>query len=374
MKSKKNLSVLFCFIVLLLMTGLGCYFLGKNIESVKNRKEKELNILINRSDLKGLGEIEGTIYVTGHQSPDSDTVCSSIAYASLLQNLGYDAVPVILGEMNHETEYILNAAGLEKPELLEDASGLNMILVDHSEYLQSAEGLEDANIISIIDHHGDGSVTTGNPLIYDARPLGATATIVWIRFRNYGIEPDQQTALVLIGAILSDTRNLQAGTTAAADIEAVKALRVIAGITDKDSYYKEMFKASVSYEGMTDEEILLSDYKEYESGGKKYSIGCINVYDEESAKDMIERMKKTVPSALSSSGMDMSFVQIGIFHDDISVTYLIPSNEAAEEVIRTAFGDRGEFDGSVCRIEPGIGRKKDLVPAITDILESYPKE
>lgn len=88
MKSKKNLAVLCCFIVLLLMTGLGCYFLGKNIESVKNRKEKELNILINRSDLKGLGEIEGTIYVTGHQSPDSDTVCSSIAYASLLRNLG----------------------------------------------------------------------------------------------------------------------------------------------------------------------------------------------------------------------------------------------------------------------------------------------
>ena len=219
--------------------------------------------------------------------------------------------------MNHETEYILNAAGLETPELLEDASGLNMILVDHSEYLQSAEGLEDANIISIIDHHGDGSVTTGNPLIYDARPLGATATIVWIRFRNYGIEPDQQTALVLIGAILSDTRNLQAGTTVPADIEAVKALRVIAGITDKDAFYKEMFKVSVSYEGMTDEEILLSDYKEYESGGKKYSIGCINVYDEESAKDMIERMKKIVPSALSSSGMDMTFVRIGVFHDDI---------------------------------------------------------
>ena len=374
MKSKKNLSVLCCFLVLLLLTGIGCYFLGKNSEAVKNQKEKERNILINRSDLDGLGEIGGKIYVTGHQNPDSDTVCSSIAYASLLQKLGYDAVPVILGEINHETGYILNAAGLETPELLEDASGLNMILVDHSEYTQSAEGLEDANIISIIDHHGDGTVTTGNPLIYDARPLGATATIVWIRYRNYGIEPDKQTALILMAAILSDTLNLQAVSSAPADIEAVKALSVMAGITDKDAFYKEMFKASVSYEGMTDEEILLSDYKEYESGGKKFSIGCIDVYDEESAKDMIERMKKIVPSVLASSGMDMTFVQITIFHDDISVTYLIPSNEAAEEVIRTSFGDRGEFDGSVCRIEPGISRKKDLVPAITDILESHPKE
>ena len=312
---------------------------------MKNQKEKELNILINRSELEGQGEIEGKIYVTGHQNPDSDTVCSSIAYASLLQKLGYDAVPVILGEINKETEYLLNAAGVETPELLEDASGLNMILIDHSEYTQSAKGLEDANIISIIDHHGDGTVTTGDPLIYDARPFGATATIVWIRYRNYGIEPDKQTALILMGAILSDTFNLEAVATAPADIEAVKTLSVMAGITDKEAFYKEMFKALLSYDGMTDEEILLSDYKEYESGGKKYSIGCIDVYDEESAKDMVERMKK-----------------------------ILPSNEAAEEVIRTAFGDRGEFDGSVCRLEPGISRKKDLVPAITDILESHPKE
>ena len=83
-KSKKKITVLSCFIILLVLTGLGCYFWGKNSEAVKNQKEKELNILINRSELEGLGEIEGKIYVTGHQNPDSDTVCSSIAYASLL--------------------------------------------------------------------------------------------------------------------------------------------------------------------------------------------------------------------------------------------------------------------------------------------------
>ena len=134
--------------------GLGGFFLGKSIEASHYQQERQLDILLNRSDLEGLGEVEDTIYVTGHKSPDSDTVCSSIAYAALLQKLGYDATPVVLGEINHESEYILEAAGLEAPEQLVDASGLNMVLVDHSEYIQSADGLTDANIISIIDHHG----------------------------------------------------------------------------------------------------------------------------------------------------------------------------------------------------------------------------
>ena len=374
MKQKKPLAVLGGVILLLIAVGLGCYNLGKNHEAAYYQKEAERNVLLNRSDLDGLGKIEGTIYITGHQSPDSDTVGSAIAYASLLQALGYDAVPVVLGEINHETAYILKAAGLETPQLLEDASGLDMILVDHSDYLQSASGLEDAHIISIIDHHGVGSVTTGNPLIYDARPIGSTATIIWIRYRNYGVEPEKQIALVMLGAVLSDTHNLQSESTTAADREAVKALSVRAGISYTDAFYQELFKASLSYEGMSDEEIFLSDYKEYESGGKKYAIGCISAYDEKSAKELVGRMKRVVSSESTSAGMDMSFAQISIFHDDISVTYLVPSNDAAREVIEAAFGERVVYDGTSYRLEPGISRKKDLVPAITDILESYPKE
>lgn len=360
--------------ILLIAAGIGGFFFGKSTERRRYQKEQELNILLNRSDLEGLGNIEGKIYITGHRSPDSDTVGSSIAYASLLQKLGYDAVPVILENINHETEYILKAAGVETPELLEDASGLNMILVDHSEYIQSAEGLQDANIISIIDHHGDGTVTTGNQLIYDARPLGSTATIIWIRYRNYGVEIDRQTACVMMGAILSDTLNLQSDTTTAADKEAIKVLSSIAEVSDTDAFYQEMFKASLSYEGMSDEEIFFSDYKEYEAGGKKYSIGCVNAYDEDGAKELAERMKNTIPSSLSSTGMDMAFAQVSIFHDDISITYLVPSDEAAGEVIESAFGETAVYDGVSFRIEPGISRKKILVPAITDVLESCPKE
>ena len=167
----------------------------------------DLMIRLNRSELEGLGEIDGPIYVFGHQSPDSDAVCTSIVYAYILRELGYDARPVTLGQINHETEFILESAGADIPPVLDDAAGKNVVLVDHSEYSQSAEGLKDANVLMIIDHHGDGSVTTGHQLIYDARPLGSTATITWIRAMNYGVELDQQSCLLLLGAVLSDTSN-----------------------------------------------------------------------------------------------------------------------------------------------------------------------
>ena len=374
MEKKRNLWKLIALVFVMAVTGGAGILIGRNVTASQYQAERELNYRLNRSELDGLGEIEGTIYVTGHKSPDSDTVGSSIAYASLLRELGYDAHPVVLGDINNETRYILETGGLEIPMLLDDAAGCNMVLVDHSEYSQSAEGLRDANVITIIDHHGDGSVTTGSQLIYDARPLGSTATIIWIRYRNYGIEPDPKTAYAMAGSILSDTHNLQSDATTFADREALKALSLLAGISDTDALYQGMYQATMSYEGMTDEEIFFSDYKEYERGGKKFGIGCVNAYDEDGAGNLAERMANVFSSVDAPNGMDMSFAQITIFHDDISITYLVPSNEAAAEVLEAAFGDDAVYDGVSYRIEPGISRKKVLVPAITDILEAYPKE
>lgn len=350
---------------------------GRNAADARYQAERDLNISLNRSELEGLGEIEGPIYVTGHKSPDSDTVCSSIGYARLLQELGYDARPVVLGDINNETKFILDRAGVEVPELLVDASGLNMVLVDHSEFNQSAEGLKDANVISIIDHHSDGSVSTGNRLIYDARPLGATATIVWIRYRNYGVELDSQTALLLFGAVLSDTNGMKSQTTTPADLEAIKTLGAMAGITesaDVDAFYQQMFLASLSYEGMSDEDILFSDFKEYEAGGKKFGIGCVDAYDRETAGDLAGRMAVVAPQAIESLDLDYVFVQISIFHDDISVVYLVPADEASKEVLEAAFGDRATYDGASFICEPGFSRKSVTVPEISEVLEAHPTE
>ena len=336
-------------------------------------EERALDIRLNRSDLENLPIEVGPIYVTGHKSPDSDTVCSAILYARLLNALGYEAIPCTLGPINRETRYILEQAGVEAPEILEDASGLNMVLVDHSEYAQSADGLENAHIIAIIDHHGDGSVTTGNPLIYDARPIGSTATIVWLRYRSYGVEVDAQAATLIVGAILSDTSGLKNEMTSTADREAVKRYSEAVGI-DVDALYKEIYKASISYDGMTDAEIFDSDVKEYECGSTRYTIGCINAYDEDGARDLANRMAAILPDMAAAHGADMAYAQISIFHDDISIGYLVTSNEAAADMLKEAFGDKLEFDGVSYILRPGISRKKTLVPALNEALKNHSKE
>ena len=188
---------------------------------------------------------------------------------------------------------------------------------------------------------------------------------------------DPHVAYAMVGSILSDTSNLKNGATFA-DREALKDLAQLAGIKDLDSFYREMYQASISYAGMTDEEIFFSDIKEYESGNTKFAIGCVNAYDEDIAKDLADRMKKVLTTSDQLNGVDMAFAQISIYHDDISLNYLVPSNEAAKEVLGTAFGDSAEYnavyDGTSYRLEPGMSRRKVLAPAITDILKSYPKE
>ena len=335
--------------------------------------DPELMFQLNRSELEGLGDIEGKVYVFGHKSPDTDTVCCAIAYASLLKQLGYDAEAMILEKVNAETAYVLKEAGVDTPPILEDASGLNVILIDHADYAQSVPGLENAKILTIIDHHGAGTVSTGNQIIYDSRPMGATATIIWMRYMNYGLTMDQTTAKLLLGALLSDTTNMAAGGTKA-DYAALKELCALSGVEDRDAFFREMYKASISYEGMTDDEIFTGDMKTYESAGTQFMIGCVNAYDDEIARDLAERMKAVMPAQVASAGVNMAFAQISIFHDGISIVYLVPSDDVAAEVVREAFGEEGKFDGTSFIFEPGFSRRKVLVPKLSDALAMHPGE
>ncbi|WP_026660912.1 DHH family phosphoesterase [Butyrivibrio sp. AC2005] len=373
MKKKPVVDILaLTLIVCSIFSGCGK---GRNTtNTTTDASDRELSVNIHLSELDFMRNIEGPIYIAGHKSPDSDTVGSAIGYAALLRKLGFDATAVVIGDINNETKFVLQKAGLDTPELLVDASGLNMILVDHGDYEQSADGMKDANILGIIDHHGDGSVGTSGQLLYDARALGATATIVWTKYLDYGVEPDKQTAIAMLGSILSDTLGLKADTTTFADKEAAKNLAEIGGIEEIDGFYTDLYKALISLDGMTDEEIFFSDYKEYEAGGRKFSIGCINVYDEDEAKDIAARMKAATAASLKATGMDMAFAQVSIFHDDTSVAYLVPSDDIASEVLKEAFGDRATFDENSYILRPGISRRTELVPAISVVLEAFPKE
>lgn len=388
--NKKTLIYILVGLLALGSTGYLCYNSGhlkgyadgvaegeqQGYQAAKSESDKEKEYLqaINRAEFEKLDVTGDKIYVIGHKSPDADTVISAITWANLLNQLGYNAEARITEEPDVESKFILEHAGVNVPEILYDASGENIFLVDHSEYNQAADGMADAHIVGVIDHHGVGSVTTGNVVYYHATGIGATATLVWMTYLNYGVEIDETTAHLLLGTVLSDTANLGSTYTTEADRAAVEYLQPISGIEDPIAYYKEMYAEKLSYRGMSDMDILFSDYKEYEASGVKYGIGLVSVIDEESAADMAVRMKNVLEEGHKSRDVDFILVEIGIREDGLKIDYIVPCDEYAEKIMEDCFPDYDEYNGTAFIYRKGLGRKTYLVPGLTDFLAAYPHE
>ena len=372
--TKKTAAVI-CLLIAACLLAAGGFLIGRNTGVKQVREAQEQLYALNRGSFEIKDIEDGPIYVIGHLSPDTDTVCSAIAYARLLTMLGYPANAAITAPVNAETAYVLKAAGTDAPPVLEDASGKSIFLVDHSEYSQAAEGMKDAHIVGILDHHGIGTVSTGYQVVYEAKPIGATATIVWLDYLNYGFEIDRETAALLLGAILSDTKNLTGTTVTEADRKAVADLAARADISDVNAFYKGMHTEMLSYKGMSNEEILFSDYKEYEIAGYRIGIGSISVIDEDSAKAMAERMKETLPEGFKARRVDLLYASVGIREDSVEANYIIPCNEQSREYFEAAFPHYDEYDGtSYIFRNGGLGRKSKFVPGLTEYLNAHPRE
>ena len=373
-KTKKILVVI-CLLAGACLLGAGGYFLGKNAGEKPLREAQERLYTLNRESIANISVGDGPVYVIGHCSPDSDTVCSAIAYARLLSGLGYPAEAAITGPVNRETAYILKTAGVDPPPVLEDASGKSIFLVDHSEYSQAAEGMKDAHIVGILDHHGVGTVSTGHQVLYEAKPIGSTATIVWLDYLNYGLEMDRETAALLLGAVLSDTAGLTTSSVTEADRKAVAELAGPAEIGDVDAFYRSLHAEALSYEGMSDQEILFSDYKEYEAGGVRFGIGLVSAIDEASAGALAERMKEALPEGLKTVQADLLYADIGIREGSLKVDYIIPCEGQSREYFEAAFPTCDEYDGtSYIYRNGGLGRKSKFVPGLTEYLSARPHE
>src|SRR5690625_2210761 len=128
-------------------------------------------------------------YIFGHKSPDTDTICSALSYAYLKEQLGESVAAVRLGEVNKETTYALDTFEVEAPPFLERVEdGTKVILVDHNEFQQSVDNIEQANILEVIDHHRVANFETKDPLYFRAEPVGCTATILNKLFKENSVD------------------------------------------------------------------------------------------------------------------------------------------------------------------------------------------
>ena len=372
-KTNRKLNTI-AVIVTVVIVAAAALFVGKSWGEGRLIGERDRLRALNRASVENMIIEESPVYVIGHMSPDSDTVVGAIAYARLLTELGYPAEPAVTMEINNETKWLLKEAGADVPKVLNDVSGMSIFLVDHSEYAQAAEGVEDAHIVGVIDHHGVGTLITGNQVVYEGRPIGSTATIIWLDYLNYGVEIDKTTAYLMLGAVLSDTDGLTGSTTTEADRQAVEELSKTAGVKDAMEMYRKLHEEKLSYEGFTDLEILFSDYKEYEVEGKKFGIGLVNAIDDETAEDLAARMKEALKEGTKMKDVDYLYASVGIRENGEKIDRIVPGDDKSREVFLAAFPENDGYDGTSFLFKKGLGRKTKFVPAFTDFLMAYPHE
>ena len=297
------------------------------------------------------------VYVYGHKNPDSDSVCAAIALADLKSKIGVEAVPVVQGDLNPESNFILEKFGVSAPEIITSGAGKQVILVDHSDLAQSLDDLKDAEILGIVDHHKLGDVTTSNPLECWIWPVGCTCTVLKEMYGFFGVEIPKPIAGIMLCAILSDTVIFKSATCTDQDKEAADALAKIAGESDLAALGMEMFKVKSAVEGTPARELVLRDYKDFDMNGNKVGIGQLEVVDLSILDSVKPALAEDIKALKTEGGRHSVFLLLTDIMKEGS-EMLIASDD--ESVVQKAFGTAPE--GGKVWLEGVMSRKKQVVP------------
>ena len=343
---------------------------GKELTYSLEEAENITNILTNasREIIASSQYADKKIYVIGHKSPDLDTVGSAISYARLLNELGYDAEPRITMKPSGQTRFALEYCNIPVPEILQDATDQNIILVDISDYSSGVDGLEKANILGIIDHH-TLNIHVNSPVKVETAKIGATQTLVGLEYLRNGIVPDEQTAKLMALTILSDTGGLSPSSALETDNKIYNWAAEI-GNVNFDEVMPKLEDANCDYTGMSDSEIFYSDYKTYIAGDDefKYIIGVAHVKNKADMKDMALRLQKFVNDEYENSEVDMLIAQVLL--TDYSAAYYAVVGEDADNIFTGAVGDLVTFDADtgLYYSEPSLNRKTTTSPKINEFV------
>ena len=304
-----------------------------------------------------------SILVFGHKNPDTDTICSAIAYAELKNKLGKDVKAVRLGEVNEETKYALNYFKVEKPELVENVAGKEIILVDHNERTQTADGFEEAKVLELIDHHRISNFNVDEPLYARVEPVGCTATIILKLFKENGLTPSKETAGLMLSAIISDTLLFKSPTCTQCDAKAGKELAEIAGV-DLKEYGLEMLKAGTALGDKSEAELLNMDMKIFEIDGEKIGVAQVNTVNEAEVLERKEKLLAEIDNIIAKEGLKFFM---------LAITNILTNDSAAlisgdgNDVVEKAFGEK--VDSNLVTLKGVVSRKKQIIPPLTKAIQ-----
>ena len=282
-----------------------------------------------------------------------------------------DEIREVMASKRHRDFPILDKDGrylgmISRRNLL-GAKGKQVILVDHNEKNQAVAGIENAEILEIIDHHRLGTIQTMSPVFFRNQPLGCTATIIYQMYQEAGIKVEPKIAGLLCSAIVSDTLLFRSPTCTPVDEMAARALADIAGI-DIEKYAMEMFSAGSNLKDKSDEEIFYQDFKRFTSGKVTIGVGQITSLNGGELDKLKGRMEAFMEKALENNGLDMIFFMLTNLLTE--TTELICEGQGALQLAGKAFHQDIELleeEGlkePVLRLPGVVSRKKQLIPEL----------
>jgi len=304
------------------------------------------------------------LLIFGHKNPDTDTICSAIAYADLKTQLGFNVEPVRLGSVNGETQFALDTFQAEAPRLVETVANevKGVILVDHNERQQSAKDIEQVEVLEVIDHHRIANFETSGPLYYRAEPVGCTATILNKMYKENGKTISKNIAGLMLSAIISDSLLFKSPTCTEQDVAAARELAEIAGV-DVEKYGLDMLKAGADLSQKTIAELISLDAKEFSMGSSKVEIAQVNAVDVNDVLSRQAEVEAALNDIIATKGLDLFvFVVTDILNSDSVALALGSKTEAVEKAYNVT------LENNTALLKGVVSRKKQIVPVLTDTL------
>ena len=280
-----------------------------------------------------------------------------------------DQIKDVMAKLRHRDFPILDGrgryVGMISRRNLMNMRRKQLILVDHNERAQAPDGIDNAEILEIIDHHRIGSLETMAPVFFRNQPLGCTATIIYQFYREAGIEIEPKIAGLLLAAIVSDTLMYRSPTCTAIDREAAEDLAAIAGIDVKD-FAKQMFNAGSDLKTKTPEEIFYQDFKKFNIDETEFGVGQISSMNEEELENLKKKLLPYMEKVAAETELSMIFFMLTNILEES--TELIYCGKNAKQLVADGFYTKA---GENATVLPGVvSRKKQLIPAFMNALSA----